>query len=307
VCENLRAAFFGKLGENTLNVYRSNLSAAILVALASHHGIAQEARSGVSHPPEDTIITAAPVPRDNAATPLAKPSATQPLSVHPLSMDPVLRAASEPVSAPVAATRPLLRPDIDAGIVTRVSGPSNALPVGTLLKMSMNQTLSTLSTTPGTTFDGQLLEPLFRDGRILLPAGSLVSGRVTEVHGGRRISGTASLHLEPLNVTLPDGTRYPVHAQVIDTNLYRSTRVDREGTILRRDHAKQTATVLGLTAGSGAAAGAVFGGPAGALIGAGVGAGVGTVVWLKQDRQTALPPETIITFSLNRPLTVDAK
>ena len=40
---------------------------------------------------------------------------------------------------------------------------------------------------------------------------------MTEVHGGRRISGGALLHLEPRNVTLPDGTHYIVHAQLIDT------------------------------------------------------------------------------------------
>jgi hypothetical protein len=42
----------------------------------------------------------------------------------------------------------------------------------------------------------------------------------------------------------------------------------------------------------------------GAVIGAGVGAGVSTVVWLKQDRQTELPVDTRITFSLIEPLTV---
>jgi uncharacterized protein YcfJ len=65
---------------------------------------------------------------------------------------------------------------------------------------------------------------------------------------------------------------YVVHAQLIDTPLS-NFNVDREGTLKRRDRAKETLAVAALTTGGGAVAGAMLGGGVGALVGAGVGAG----------------------------------
>ncbi len=199
---------------------------------------------------------------------------------------------------------PLDKPDDDANVVTRVAGPPNRLPVGTLVKVRMAKELTTTGTTIGTEFTAELTEPVQRDGRVLLPAGSTVTGRVTDVHGGRRITGAASVHLQPTAIMLPDGTKYKMYAQVIDTDRYKRVTVDDEGTISRRDHKMSTFSALSLATGSGAAAGAVFGGWPGALIGGAVGAGVGTVVWLKQDRQEELPAGTKIVFSLTSPLAV---
>ena len=165
------------------------------------------------------------------------------------------------------------RPDIDSGVITRIPGPSNALPIGTMVKTKITQDLSTKTTTVGTAFTAELSQAVLRDGQVLLPVGSIVAGRVSEVHGGKRMSGQASMRLLPQRVTLPDGTVYPLHAQVIDTDLYKHMSVDREGTILHKGSKTGTAAGIGLSAGAGAASGAIFGGWPGAVIGAGVGAG----------------------------------
>jgi hypothetical protein len=103
-------------------------------------------------------------------------------------------------------------------------------------------------------------------------------------------------------VTLPDGTQYILHAQLIDTSADNNTRVGSEGTLLRRDHAKETLAVVGGVTGAGAIAGAVIGGGVGAIVGAGIGAGAGTIVWLKQDRQATLPQDSLLIFSLTTPM-----
>ena len=194
--------------------------------------------------------------------------------------------------------------DPDKDIVTRVAGPGNELPAGTVIKVRMAESFSTQSTVAGTAFSGTLTEPVLRDGRVLLPAGSVMNGRVTDVHSGRRISGTASIYLRPMTVTLPDGTRYVLHAQVIDTSETGRTKVDHEGSIEGRDHAKATIAVVGLAAGGGVAAGALVAGVPGAVVGGLVGAGVATVLWLKHDRQTAVPAGTVVVFQLNSGLVV---
>jgi len=124
---------------------------------------------------------------------------------------------------------------------------------------------------------------------------------VTQVHGGRRISGAASMHLETMDVMLPDGTHYIAHAQLID--LGRSDfKVTDEGTLKRKDHTKETLAVVGGVTGAGAATGAVVGGGVGAIVGASIGAGVSTVIWLKQDRQATLDKDVPLVFSLTTPM-----
>ncbi len=194
--------------------------------------------------------------------------------------------------------------DPDAGIVTHVPSRPGEVPDGTLVKVNLREDLSTLTTKAGTNFTAEVSEPVLRDGQVVVPTGSLLSGRVTLVRGGKRIGGAAAIHLEARTITLPDGSQYLLHARVIDTNSWDDTKVDGEGTILRRDHAKGTAAAIGLSAGGGMAAGAVLGGVPGALIGAGVGAGVSTVVWLRQDCQANLPKDLGIVFSLTEPMRV---
>ncbi len=199
-----------------------------------------------------------------------------------------------------AAGRPLTEDEADASVVTSVADPVGALREGTLLQARLLERLSTLSTEEGARFSAELVTPVEKDGRVVLPVGTVVSGRVTSVHGGRRISGKAAIHLEPDTIAVPGGPRYSARLRVIDTDQTSQTKVDSEGSLVKRDHAKETAAVFGLAAGGGAAAGGVAGGPVGAAVGAGVGAGVGTVLWLKQDRQEVVPEHALLVLLLER-------
>jgi hypothetical protein len=191
--------------------------------------------------------------------------------------------------------------DMDGQIVTSVPEHEGELREGTLLRVTMIDGLSTESTQAGTKFTAQTVEAVEKDGRVIIPIGSVLDGQVTEVHSGKRISGGALIHLEPRNITLPDGTHYVIHAQLIDTT--RSDfKVDREGTLKKREHPKETLAVMSLETGSAAVAGAMIGGGVGAVVGAGVGAGVGTVMWLKQDRQATLNKDSRLVFMLTTPM-----
>jgi len=190
----------------------------------------------------------------------------------------------------------------DAGIVTRVPSLPGEVPDGTLVKVRLTEELSTLTTVPGSSFSAELSEPVMRDGQVVVPAGALLEGRVTFVREGMRIGPSAAIHLQAETITLPDGSQYALDARVIDTDSWDDTRVDHEGTILRKDHGKATAATASLSAGGGMAAGAILGGVPGALIGAGVGAGVSTVVWMRQNRQADLPEGLGVVFSLTEPM-----
>lgn len=209
-----------------------------------------------------------------------------------------------PYTGPAVASSHVVTPredPRDAMIVVSVPEREGELSEGTLLKTKMLDTLSTNTTVQGSKFTAEVTEPIERNGRVIIPVGSILEGQVTQVHGGKRISGGALLHLETRNVMLPDGTHYIVHAQLIDTGKS-EFKVTNEGTLKKKDHAKETLAVMGGVTGASAVTGAMIGGGVGAAVGAGIGAGVSTVIWLKQDRQATLPKGVPLVFSLSTPM-----
>ncbi len=195
----------------------------------------------------------------------------------------------------------------DEGIVLTVPDYPHELRTGTILKVRLDQTISTEETHVGARFSAQLLAPAGHSGEVMLPAGSTVLGRVTKVHGGKRITGAATLRLQPETVNLPDGTSYRLAATVSGLEGYTDSKVTGEGTIVAKTHPEIDAAALGLTTGAAAVTGAVVGGGVGAAVGAGIGAGVGTYLWLNRDHQETLPSGTGLLISLDEPLTVNPR
>jgi hypothetical protein len=294
--------------------------------------IAQDARTGVSTPPAADITatddSSPATPMLTPRVPEAKPSAAVPAdssNSNTITYGPYVpyRAAGEAAPAATPATAAAFDPDAnivtttvpdtntaavadssdaDASIVTSVPEREGEIREGTLLRARITQGLSTTNTLEGSPFSASLTQPVEKDGRVILPIGSMVEGRVTEVRSGRRISGRAALHLEVHDVMLPDGSHYIIHAQLIDTDQTDHSTVNNEGTLLRRDHPKETLAAMSVATGGAAAAGAMVGGGVGALVGAGIGAGASTILWLKQDRQEALPKDSLLVFSLTTPM-----
>jgi hypothetical protein len=293
---------------------------------------AQE-RTGVSHPDPVVITTSpdvdpAPAPVKAAAKPSAAIPATSPSGTSGTVYGPYVPYHAPGTPAPTAQKEAAFDPDAnivteatagksdrrllsdalndkndpDAGIVMHVPSKAGEIPDGTLVKARLRETLSTMTTQPGTKFTAVVSAPVMRDGKVIVPEGAMLEGRVTWVRGGKRIGGPAAIHLEPRTVTLPDGSQYILHAGVIDTDSWDNTGVDDEGTITRKQNGKKTLGAMALATGGPMAAGAVIGGLPGAVIGAGVGAGVGTVIWLKQDRQAELPKDLELVFSLTEPM-----
>ncbi len=294
------------------------LTLATFSIAASAAALAQDQTTGVSNPPpaisavpDDSpapVVRAKPSP-DVAYAPGSQPAPSPAVTYGPYV--PYRPASSQAILAPrdpdaeIVTSVPGHRDEgDDAGIVTYVPSRANEVPAGTMLATRIRETLSTANTLPGTPFTAEVIAPMERDGRVIIPEGSILHGRVTLVRGGRRIAGAAAIHLQTDSVTLPDGTHYIVHAQVVDTSEHNVTRVNDEGTILRRDHVKGTLAAMSLTTGGAAATGAVFGGVPGFFIGAGVGAAVSTAWWLKQDRQEVIPENTGIIFSLSVPMSM---
>jgi hypothetical protein len=127
--------------------------------------------------------------------------------------------------------------------------------------------------------------------RVAIPAGSVVTGSVTEVDRGGKMKSKARLAVRFHTVTLADGSQLAL----------RTDAVVREG----ESPARETAAKVGGAAIGGAILGAILGGGRGAAIGAGVGAAGGTAASMANDRNPAtLPAGTNVTVRVQQPVTV---
>ncbi|MBT9330687.1 hypothetical protein [Paracidobacterium acidisoli] len=284
---------------------------------------AQDQYSGVSHPPNDDTITASP----DMSSPAPKPSAAVPAVPPPPPAQPV---ASVPAAAPVnpandpnygivssvpahpdedadasggaTLSRRSMRADSDDDIVHIIPSSGNELAEGTNIRVRLSQGLSTTSTSSGQSFKGVVAYNVYKNGRVIIPAGSELRGRVVGVTQGHHIGSHATLRLRPDMVLLPDGTAYHLYAQVVQSQAP-GTRTDDEGGIQPSSNLKKDSIEYGAGAGTGALVGAKIAGPQGALVGGLVGAGVVTAHLLMQHPRAATVPEgSEIVFSLTEPM-----
>jgi hypothetical protein len=269
---------------------------------------------GVSVPPaNDTINTSEEAPA--TPPPVARPVPAPPIPAASTNPDSgIIETALPPTadeSSPKSAARLHARSSSssldsstdnrDDGIVTYVPGPANALPEGTVFSVRMLQDIYAESTTAGTPFRATLSQDIMRNGKVVVPVGSELQGRVVYATAGSRIHGASVIHLRPDEFILPDGTRYHLHAMVIDTQ-GSDTKAKGEGNIAANLHGKRTLAEVGLGAGGGAIVGAAIGGGVGAVVGTAVGAGAATAHWLLTNSSANLPAASTVIFSLTDPM-----
>ena len=94
------------------------------------------------------------------------------------------------------------------------------VPAGTSLHIRLTTTVGSYASRVGTPVGALLIAPVMLDGKVILPSGSLVSGKVKTVArvGFGIRHETAALDLEFNQVTLPNRSLIPVSAQVAEVD-----------------------------------------------------------------------------------------
>lgn len=284
------------------------LTLAGLCVPAVMHG--QALATGESHP--ELLATPEQPGTDEPAAPVAKPSASTPVvaTAPAATTSSSATIASAPAMNMGSASDPNVEEhstdNTDYGMVTRVPHRPGELPEGTIFRTHLNEAISTSTSRKGDPFTARLVHDVLEDGRVVIPVGSIVTGRVTKVTPDtmRRYQGHAKLRLRPDEIILPDGSKLIVHAQVIQTSDYSNTQTDGEGTIVSRDNTKKNWEIAGATTGGGAATGAVIGGPVGAVVGTAVGAGVGGAHYMMGHPVASLPESSTVVFQLTEPMAI---
>lgn len=262
---------------------------------------AQQA-TGVSHPPADDTITA----DEDMAPPVANPPAPKPSAAVPMTAPkpsaatPQTTNFDQGVATTASLTRRTWNPEDD--IVTTVPSNPNELASGTNIRVRLSAELSTADSHPGEMFRAVVDRDVYKDGRIIIPVGAEMRGRIVEVSQGHHIGPKATLRLRPESILLPDGTSYHLYATAVESKAP-GTRTDQEGGIQASTHYKKDAVEYGAGAGAGATAGALIAGPVGAGVGSLVGAGAVTAHMVMGHPEVAnLPQGSILIFSLTEPM-----
>ena len=267
---------------------------------------APDQNTGVSHPPADETIQAdedAPPP---VVTPAPNPSAAIPMTPARPAVQPVDPDEGIVTSVPATNDATLTKRtwNADDEIVSYVPSNPNELAVGTYIRVRLSQDLSTKEARPGESFRAVVDRDVYKEGRVIIPAGAELRGHVMQVSQGHHLGPHATLRLRPETVTLPDGTAYHLYAEAVQSKAA-GTRINDEGGIQASPHYKKDAIEYGAGTGAGAIAGGEIAGPVGAGVGSLVGAGVVTAHMLMARPAAAnLPQGSMLTFSLTEPITL---
>lgn len=170
------------------------------------------------------------------------------------------------------------------------------LPSGSEISVRTNEVIDSGTAAEGQTFDAEVTRDT-RDatGAVVIPRGSGARVVIKSASKGGRFRGASDLVLD-LQAVVINGRPYAI--DTIDISQKGKSGVGAN---------KRTAAYTGGGAALGAIVGALAGGGKGAAIGAGAGAGAGALTQvLTKGGAIKVPVESVLTFSLDKPLRVAA-
>jgi hypothetical protein len=182
------------------------------------------------------------------------------------------------------------------------------LPIGTHLPLVLHNGVSTRTAKVGDPVYFETLFPVMLDGKVIVPAGSYVSGEVTESKRPGRVKGRGEIMMRLETLILPNAYMVSFAGSPSNASTGGNETTNAEGKVIGdTDKAGDAGTVAKTTA-----AGAGIGGLAGrSLTGVGIGAGIGAAaglaaVLLTRGPEAELPRGTTLDAVLDRPLSFDA-
>jgi hypothetical protein len=256
----------------------------------------------------NTVTTIIPPP--NSGMSLSTTTTPPAPGTHPAATAPVISPVNEAVlSAQQAAQSPAPTTQEVATQTPAVSTPTQAVgvaplngapppplqltvPEGTEMAIRINQNINVKHTVAGDHFSGEIVEPVSRNGIVLIPRGTPVRGRIDASHRRGHFKGRSVLELRLTSMTL-NGNEY-----ALDTH---------DNVHTKKGKGKRSAGFISGFTGAGMLIGGIATGGVGLAIGGAAGAGAGTLLaGTTGNRDIDIPAESIIHFRLADNLVVQS-
>ena len=174
------------------------------------------------------------------------------------------------------------------------------------IRVRMNELITSERARIGDRFTTTVVEPVYANGIEVVPAGSIINGRVTNAQKAGRGSKAGMMAVKFVSLQMPSGAIYPINGSL--TSLSGDTvNYDNEGQVTGRSAAKRNVVFIGGGAATGALIGAIAGGGKGAGVGAGVGAGLGVAgAFFSKGKEAKVEPGTEFGVLLNQSVSLPA-
>jgi len=182
------------------------------------------------------------------------------------------------------------------------------IPAGTKVPVALKHAISTKGTRTGDAVYAETTFPVVANNRVLIPAGTYVQGRISEIQRGGRVKGRAQVLMHFTSLIYPSGYTVILPGAVENAPGLDKTGVkDQEGTLQKDSQTGSKVGTVATTAGTGAVVGGLSQGGKGALIGAGVGGAVGTAIaMLTQRDDVKMDAGTTLELVVQRDVPLDA-
>lgn len=177
---------------------------------------------------------------------------------------------------------------------------------GKKIRVRMNEQISSENARVGDRFTTTVVDPVYVSGVEVIPAGSIINGRVTEVHRARSQSKAGTIAVQFISLEMPGGATRNLNGSLADLS-NETVTYDSEGQVKGRSSTKRNIVFIGGGATVGALIGAIASGGKGAGIGLGIGAGLGVAgAYFAKGQEAVVKPGTEFGVILNQSITLPA-
>lgn len=239
------------------------------------------------------------------APPATDPSVAPARDSAPASPSPATTSDAPPNATPAPASH---EPSDPNAAKPQPSSPKIVVPAGTHIPLVLHNAISTRSARPGDPVYFESLFPVMIDGKVVIPAGSYVSGEITESKRPGRVKGRAELMMKLTTLILPNAYIVNLNAVPSNAGTGGGETTDNEGKIVGASNKGSDIGTIAKTAGAGAGIGGLATQSGrGVGIGAGVGAAVGlAAVLLTRGPEAELPRGSTVEAVIDRSILLDA-
>lgn len=175
---------------------------------------------------------------------------------------------------------------------------------GTVISMRMDRGLNSKTSRVGDRFTATVAAPVYVNGQAVIPAGSVVEGRVTQVTPAKRMSKSGTIAIDFDELVLPNGLQVTLVGTLTSDDPATRSTIDDENQV-SGGKGKRAAVFIGGGGAIGAVLGGIAGGGKGAVVGGAVGAGAGVAaILLSKGEEAQVSAGTPFGIQLQQPLVI---